>query len=116
VSDSPARSASFKTNYRAICTSTPCEQVIDPISPHLERPAISLDTQVRPALVIGDALRLQQVFSNLIQHAITYSPNRGIVGAPIEACGKVAKRQACDQSATKRPTGTQVAPQVEEID
>jgi signal transduction histidine kinase len=54
--------------------------VVDEILPTLERHQLRLIGTDEPVMVDGDELRLAQVFVNLIQNAVKYSPR----GGPIE--------------------------------
>lgn len=60
-----------------LCTLT--DEVVGEIAPLLDHHTIGLEYAVQPALIYGDALRLEQVLYNLLQNAIKYSPSGGAI-------------------------------------
>ena len=52
-----------------------------------ERKGIQLDTQVTPVRLVGDAGRLDQVVSNLVNNAVQYTPSGGRVGITLNVDG-----------------------------
>jgi PAS domain S-box-containing protein len=61
-------------------------RVVAELQPLLEQHSINLDAPSEPLLVAGDELRLEQVFQNLLQNAVKYSPP----GSPVQI--QVAQR------------------------
>ena len=54
------------------------------VRPTLEGHTLELSAPDHPVMVEGDALRLEQVLQNLIQNAIKYSPDGGLVSLRLE--------------------------------
>jgi signal transduction histidine kinase len=52
---------------------------------------VSLQLPAEPLIIMGDALRLEQVIQNLLQNAIKYSP----AGGPVVARAFVREQMAC---------------------
>ena len=59
---------------------------IEQAQPH-EADRIALELAPEPLVVVGDELRLEQVFQNLIQNAIKYSPSGGTVTVQVGRLG-----------------------------
>jgi PAS domain S-box-containing protein len=59
-------------------------QVVEEVQPSLTRHNVSCRGSDMPLLVEGDRLRLFQVLNNLIQNAIKYSPEGGVVQVQVE--------------------------------
>jgi hypothetical protein len=59
-------------------------RVVDEIQPSLERHRVVCNLPTQPLVIEGDELRLEQVLQNLIQNAIKYSPNGGLVQVNLE--------------------------------
>jgi signal transduction histidine kinase len=59
-------------------------RVLDEVQVMLEKHSIELDTANTTLFVEGDILRLEQVLQNLLQNAIKYSPDGGIVRVRLE--------------------------------
>lgn len=61
------------------------QQVVDEIEPTLSRHQLVLRLPNEAIWIEGDLLRLEQVFQNLIQNAIKYSPQGGIVEVSLQS-------------------------------
>jgi signal transduction histidine kinase/CheY-like chemotaxis protein len=71
--------------------------LVEEILPTLEQHTISLTGPASPLQIVGDELRLQQVFENLIHNAIKYSPFGGPITVTIERRGDAACVAVSDQ-------------------
>ena len=67
-------------------------RLVEEIQRSLDRHTIAIQGFAEPLLLVGDDLRLQQVFENLIQNAVKYSPAGGAINVLIE------RRQAAGNS------------------
>ncbi len=63
------------------------QRIADEVQPGLVRHELHMSLSEQPALVDGDALRLEQVVRNLVQNAIKYSPDGGEVALGVAAEG-----------------------------
>lgn len=59
-------------------------QQADDLLPTLERHTLALDLPGEPLVVMGDAVRLDQVLQNLLHNAVKYSPDGGRIGVRLE--------------------------------
>jgi PAS domain S-box-containing protein len=68
-------------------------QVVTEIMPMLEHHVLSLEVIApeRPVMVFGDIQRLEQVFQNLIQNAIKYSPGGGKITVQVDVDQALAR-------------------------
>lgn len=71
-------------------------RVVDEIRPSLRQHTLSLTAPDAPLIVNGDELRLAQVFQNLIDNAIKYSPNGGPIAVTLERRGDRAVIEVAD--------------------
>ncbi len=60
------------------------QRIVDETHPILEQHTLQLRAPATPVLIEGDELRLEQVLQNLIQNAIKYSPEGGLISVRIE--------------------------------
>jgi signal transduction histidine kinase/ActR/RegA family two-component response regulator len=62
---------------------------IDGIRAQAEKKSIHLDVKVNPdtGCVMGDAVRLQQLFSNLLSNAVKFTPDRGRIDVTADRTG-----------------------------
>ena len=60
------------------------ERVVSEVQPTFSEHTLSLSAPDAPIIVDGDELRLEQVFQNLIQNAVKYSPAGGAVYVRLE--------------------------------
>lgn len=72
-------------------------QVLDEIQPNYPTHHFRWQGPETPAYVLGDALRLGQVFYNLIENAVKYSPRGGEVRVDIDVVGEAVRISVCDQ-------------------
>jgi PAS domain S-box-containing protein len=65
------------------------ESALDSVRPHAEAKAIALESSVDPdgGLVLGDALRLQQIVTNLLSNAVKFTPTEGRVSVALHRQG-----------------------------
>jgi signal transduction histidine kinase len=73
------------------------QRVVDDLLPTLDKHQVALTLPDEALIVEGDELRLEQVFQNLLQNAVKYSPEGGTVDMRVEqrgdqACVMVADR------------------------
>jgi signal transduction histidine kinase len=55
------------------------------LAPALARHRLAVAAPAEPALVLGDARRLEQVVANLLANAVKYSPEGGEIGVTVQA-------------------------------
>ena len=80
----------LKLDPRPVELSVVVESAIDAIRPAAERKDIQLFTTLDPnaGLVMGEAVRLQQVIWNLLSNAVKFTPNHGRVETELKTTGK----------------------------
>ncbi len=64
------------------------QQIAEYIQLDLTHHTLNLHVPDEPVLVAGDELRLEQVFQNLIQNAIKYSPEGGVIEVQLNRRGR----------------------------
>lgn len=67
------------------------------LQPSFKRHTFELRLGGEPLIISGDALRLQQVFQNLIQNAVTYSPRGGSIALELVRADQSARFTLRDQ-------------------
>lgn len=78
-----------------LCVLVQC--LIDEIKPTLDKHTIELQKEESPLMINGDVLRLEQVFQNLLQNAVKYSPTGGAITVRIAKQDKLASVAVADQ-------------------
>jgi PAS domain S-box-containing protein len=73
------------------------ERVVNEVQPTLSEHSLSLSLAEQPLVVEGDELRLEQVFQNLIQNAVKYSPEGGAVQVQVQRHESQARVAVTDQ-------------------
>ncbi|KAB8141367.1 PAS domain-containing protein [Chloroflexia bacterium SDU3-3] len=72
------------------------QRLVERTEPLLEHHTIACQCGVAPAIVVGDALRLEQALTNLINNAIKYSPLGGHVQVTVERAAEGVCVQVSD--------------------
>jgi signal transduction histidine kinase len=72
-------------------------QISNELRPNLTQHRLQLQLPDEPVTLVGDALRLEQVFNNLIQNAVKYSPEGGDVLIRLERSADTAVVSISDQ-------------------
>lgn len=72
------------------------EQVVDEVQPTLVQHSLVLHRPNEPLMLIGDTIRMEQVFFNLIGNAIKYSPYGGLVEVKLRHADTTALIQVTD--------------------
>ena len=72
-------------------------RVVDEARPALERHTLELSCTGDSFIVEGDELRLEQVIQNLLQNAIKYSPDGGLITVRVEQRDNQASLAISDQ-------------------
>ena len=85
------RGGTLSIERTSVDLSALAERLVDEVQPSLERHSIEIHIPNSPVMVTGDALRLEQVFQNIIQNAIKYTPQGGKIALEITREGD----QAC---------------------
>jgi signal transduction histidine kinase/FixJ family two-component response regulator len=81
------------------------QRLVAELQPILDRHTIVFRSADAPQIVDGDELRLEQVLQNLIQNAIKYSPEGGLVSLEIERRDEMARIAVTDQGLGIPPSG-----------
>lgn len=71
-------------------------RIVEEVQPTLDQHTLTLSVPTDPLWISGDALRLEQVFQNLIGNAIKYSPAGGPILVQVAAQGSEACVQVRD--------------------
>lgn len=72
-------------------------QVLEAIEPTIIDHQLALELPAAPLRIMGDAGRLEQVLSNLLQNAVKYSPAGGTIGVRLARQGDRAALAVSDQ-------------------
>ncbi|HYN90142.1 MAG TPA: PAS domain S-box protein, partial [Ardenticatenaceae bacterium] len=72
-------------------------RLVEAIEPTLDEHTIQFSCAGEPLVVVGDELRLEQVFQNLLQNAIKYSPDGGPITVSLERRGDQVCLAVADQ-------------------
>ncbi len=73
------------------------QRVVADVQPTLTQHTITISTPGAPLMIAGDALRLEQVFQNLLQNAMKYSPVGGLIAVQVEQRERMACVAITDQ-------------------
>lgn len=71
-------------------------RVVDGFTPLADQHQLDLSLPSSPLIIEGDELRLEQVFYNLLQNAVKYSPNGGAITIELRAEGQQAQVRISD--------------------
>lgn len=72
-------------------------RVVEEIQPTAERHTLLFETRAAPLMIVGDALRLEQVLQNLVSNALKYSPAGGAVRVTVEQRDGLARVSVADE-------------------
>ncbi|HEU5099867.1 MAG TPA: ATP-binding protein, partial [Roseiflexaceae bacterium] len=72
-------------------------RLVEDTQPSTSRHTLIFNGAGHPLMLLGDELRLEQVFQNLIQNAIKYSPSGGTITLQIERDGDNASIRVSDE-------------------
>jgi PAS domain S-box-containing protein len=73
------------------------QRVVADVQPTLTQHRLTTSHPGVPLIVAGDALRLEQVLQNLLQNAIKYSPDGGMISVAVEQREQMALIAVADQ-------------------
>jgi hypothetical protein len=73
------------------------QQLVEDLEPTLDRHRLRSSYPATPLLVVGDPMRLSQVFQNLLQNAVKYSPKGGTVTIAAQASAHIARITITDE-------------------
>jgi signal transduction histidine kinase len=73
------------------------QRLIEEVQPSLSQHRLVLDAPALPLMIEGDALRLEQVLQNLIQNAVKYDPQGGVITVQVSRQGDTACIAVTDQ-------------------
>jgi PAS domain S-box-containing protein len=72
-------------------------RIVDELLPSLDQHQVMVALDNEPLLVQGDELRLEQVFQNLLQNAVKYSPDGGQIAVTLQRQNRRAVVTIADQ-------------------
>lgn len=72
-------------------------RLVEEMQPTLDQHTLELICGNEPLIILGDELRLEQVFQNLLQNAVKYSPKGGPVAVSLKRSGDQIQVAVSDQ-------------------
>lgn len=82
-----ADAGNLRYHFTALDLDALCEDAVDAVRPALARRRIRLRTDLQPARVNGDPVRLRQLLDNLLQNSLKYTDDGGEVQLTLGADG-----------------------------
>lgn len=87
---------SVRRRFRSIDLATLADDVVDGYRPVVESAGLSIEAQVMPVLIDGDAALLRRALANLIDNAILYTRPGTTIRVSVEAEGDLATMRVAD--------------------